>query len=69
MKKNMGALDRALRIVIALVIAVLYYTGVISGTWATVLGIVAIAFVATSFFSFCPLYLPFGMNTFRKKKA
>ena len=68
MKKNMGSLDKAIRIVIAAVIAVLYFTNVISGTVAMVLGIIAIIFVITSFISFCPLYLPLKINTLKKKK-
>lgn len=66
MKKNMGAADKILRLVIAAVIAVLYFTGVISGTWAIVLGLLAIIFIATSFMGFCPLYLPFRINTCKK---
>jgi hypothetical protein len=66
MKKNMGSADKLIRILIAAVIAVLYFTHLISGTIATVLGILAIILVATSFINFCPLYLPFGIST-RKK--
>ncbi|SDL49479.1 Protein of unknown function [Catalinimonas alkaloidigena] len=67
MKKNMGILDRAIRLAAALVVAVLYAAGIISGTVALVLGILAGVFIATSFMSFCPLYLPFGISTRRKK--
>ncbi len=67
MKKNMGAIDKTIRIIVAIVIGVLYYTNVISGTMAMVLGVLAIVFVATSFISFCPLYLPFNINTCKKK--
>jgi hypothetical protein len=63
MTKNMGTADRAIRIVVALVIAVLYFRGSISGTLAIVLGIVAVAFVVTSFLGWCPTYLPFGLST------
>lgn len=66
MKANMGKADRLIRIIIALLIGYLYYTGVLSGTVAIILGILAIIFIATSFISFCPLYLPFGLST-RKK--
>ncbi|QSE95887.1 YgaP family membrane protein [Fulvivirga lutea] len=66
MKPNMGKADRIIRIIIALLIGYLYYTGVLSGTVAIILGILAVIFVATSFISFCPLYLPFGLST-RKK--
>ena len=63
MTKNMGTADRAIRTLIALAIAVLYFTGKISGTVAIVLGIVAVAFLVTSFVGWCPSYLPFGLST------
>ncbi len=68
MKKNLGTVDKVIRIIIAVGIAVLYFTNVISGTLAIVLGILAVVFVLTSFISFCPLYLPFGINTSKKKR-
>lgn len=68
MKKNMGTTDKAIRILIAIVIGVLYFTNVISGTLAIILSILAMVFVLTSFISFCPLYLPFGINTSKKKR-
>jgi hypothetical protein len=63
MTKNMGTADRAVRILIALAIAVLYFTGRISGTVAIVLEIVAIAFLVTSLVGWCPSYVPFGLST------
>jgi hypothetical protein len=68
MKKNMGTTDKAIRILIAVVIGVLYFTNTISGTLAIVLGILAVVFLLTSFINFCPLYLPFGINTSKTKK-
>ena len=67
MKANMGTIDRVVRIIIALVVGVLYYMGVISGTVGLVLMAIAVIFLATSFISFCPLYWPFGIST--KKKS
>jgi Na+(H+)/acetate symporter ActP len=66
MKKNMGSIDRIIRIILAVLVAVLYFTGNISGAAAVILGILAIIFILTSFIGFCPLYLPFGIKTFRK---
>ncbi|MDD2799259.1 MAG: DUF2892 domain-containing protein [Bacteroidales bacterium] len=63
MKKNMGLVDKVIRIIVAIVIGVLYLTHVISGTLATVLLVLAVVFVATAFLSFCPLYAPFGLKT------
>lgn len=59
----MGSADRVIRLVMAAVIGVLYFTGTISGTLGTILLIVAGVFVLTSFISFCPLYAPFGFRT------
>jgi hypothetical protein len=67
MKKNMGSLDKGIRIIIAIAIALLYYFNVIEGTLAYVLMALAIIFLLTSFISFCPLYLPFGWNTCKRK--
>ncbi len=66
MKANMGSADRIIRTIIAIVIAALYFTNVINGTLGIVLLIFAAVFLLTSFISFCPLYLPFGIST-RKK--
>ncbi len=68
MKKNMGSADRIVRVLVAVVIAALYYTGTISGTLGLVLLILAGVFVLTSLVSFCPLYAPFGISTCPMKK-
>jgi len=68
MKKNMGRLDRTIRIVVAIVVAVLYYQGMIDGTLAYVLIAAAAIFLLTSFVSFCPLYALIGLNTSKVKK-
>jgi len=67
MKPNMGMIDKIIRIAAAILIAVLFYTGVISGTLGIVLLVFAGIFVLTSLISFCPLYPMLGMNT-RKKE-
>lgn len=67
MKKNMGSTDKIVRILIAAIIAVLYFTGVVSGTVGIILLVLAGVFVLTSFVSFCPLYAPFGISTCRTK--
>jgi len=66
MKKNMGTLDKTIRILIALVIVALFITKVICGILGIVLLIFAAVFVITSFVSFCPLYTLFGIKTNKK---
>lgn len=68
MKKNMGNADRLVRVLIAAVIAVLYFTKVIPGTLGLILLVLAGIFVATSLISFCPLYAPFGISTRKKQE-
>jgi hypothetical protein len=68
MKKNMGSIDKGIRIAIAILIAVLAYAKVFTGIWAVILLALAVIFVVTSFISFCPLYWPFGISTARKKE-
>jgi hypothetical protein len=65
MKTNMGQTDRIIRALVAIAIAVLYFTGMISGTTAIVLGIIAVAFLLTSIVGFCPGYFPFKISTRR----
>ena len=67
MVKNLGTVDRVVRIALAVVVAILYFAGAISGTVAVILGIFALIFVVTSFVGFCPLYVPFKFST-RKKE-
>lgn len=66
MKKNMGTADRIIRLIIAAVIATLYFTNVLSGTLGIILLIVAGVFFITGILRICPLYLPFGINTCTK---
>ena len=67
MKKNMGTTDKFIRVLIAVVIAVLYFMGYISGTLAIILMAVAVIFLLTSLISFCPLYTLLGINTCKTK--
>lgn len=69
MKKNMGIIDRSVRILIAVVIAALYYKDYLTGTFGIILLVFAIIFVLTSLIGFCPLYLPFKFHTNKKGKA
>ena len=69
MKHNMGSIDRALRVLGAVVIGLLYLTNQITGTVAVILGIVAAVFFLTSAVAFCPLYLPLKLSTIKKKDA
>jgi len=69
MKKNMGNADRIVRILIAAVVAVLYFTHVITGVLGIVLLVIAAVFVLTSLVSFCPLYTLVGLDTCPSKKS
>lgn len=66
MKKNVGTIDKVIRLLIAVVLVVLFFTHVITGTLAIILLVVSGILVLTSIISFCPLYWPFGLSTSKK---
>jgi hypothetical protein len=68
MKKNMGTIDRVIRILLAIVVISLYLNGTITGVAAIILGIVAFVFIITSLIGFCPLYVPLKISTIGKSK-
>jgi hypothetical protein len=67
MKKNMGLIDRSLRIVLALIVVGLYFKGQISGLVAIILGVFAIMFILTSLVGNCPLYTVLKISTCKCK--
>lgn len=67
MIKNMGMIDRLVRVALAIAVLILYLTGLISGLAAIVLEVLAIIWVVTSVIGFCPLYLPFKISTRAEK--
>lgn len=69
MKQNMGSIDRTLRVIVAVVVAVLFFTDQITGTIAIILGILAVIFLLKSIIGFYPLYLPFKFSTKKEQKA
>jgi hypothetical protein len=68
MKKNMGNTDRIIRLILAVVFAVLYFTNTVTGTFGIILLVLGVVFVLTSLISFCPLYTLIGLNTCTAKK-
>lgn len=68
MKQNMGSTDKFIRALVAVIIALLYLANIISGTTALVLGGIGLIMLLTSLIGFCPLYLPFGITTRKKKQ-
>ncbi|GAB3715673.1 YgaP family membrane protein [Flavobacterium koreense] len=68
MKKNMGTADKIIRLIVAAVLAFLFYNGTITGTLGIVAVVAAAVFALTSLVSFCPLYPLLGINTCSVKK-
>lgn len=67
MKKNVGTADMVIRILIAVIFAALFFTGTVSGALGVVLLVLGIVFLLTGLVKFCPLYLPFKINTGKKE--
>ena len=67
MKSNMGTMDKAVRVLAAMVIIGLYFGNIISGTIAIIFLVIASVFILTSFISFCPLYTILGVSICKKQ--
>ncbi len=67
MKKNIGTIDKAVRILVAAIVVLLYFTNVISGTLAIILLALSAVFVITSLVGICPIYMATGLSTTKKE--
>lgn len=65
MKRNMSNIDRIVRVLLAAVMAYLYFSGIVTGALGIVFLILAVVFTLTALVAFCPLYLPFKLSTFK----
>ena len=68
MKKNMGLIDKIIRIIVVIVLLALYFTNTIAGTLGIIAIVVSVILLATSLIGFCPLYTILGINTCKKKR-
>jgi hypothetical protein len=68
MQKNMGTIDKSLRIIVAVIFGILYFTDTVTGILGIILLILGIVFLLTSLVSFCPLYTPLKISTNKKEK-
>ncbi len=66
MKSNMSNLDRIIRVVVAVIFAYLYFSGIVTGALGIILIVLAAVFLLTSLIAFCPLYAPFKFSTYKK---
>ena len=69
MAKNIGTVDKLIRLVIVAIIAILYATKTITGTAAIIAGIIAILLLLTTLFSYCGLYSLLKVSTRKKEKT
>lgn len=69
MKKNMGNVDRIVRLILAAVFGYLFFSGAATGALGYVLVAVGAIFILTSFISFCPLYSLVGLSTCPVKES
>ena len=67
MKQNMGKTDRIIRLLLSVAMTGIFLGKVVTGIAGIILVLLSAVFLLTSFIKFCPLYLPFKINTNRKK--
>ena len=68
MKRNVGKIDRLVRVLVAIAVAVLIFSNVVSGTGALILAILGVVVLFTGLSGFCGLYTPFGIDTRKNKE-
>ncbi|HEX5003075.1 MAG TPA: DUF2892 domain-containing protein [Bacteroidia bacterium] len=69
MKKNLGKTDRMVRVLLGVLLGIVYFTGIIQGTLATVALVLSVVMFVTSAVSFCPIYAMLGLSTGSAEKA
>jgi K+-transporting ATPase A subunit len=65
MKRNMSNTDRIIRVVLAAVLAYMYFGGVVTGALGMLLLVLGAVFLLTAVVAFCPLYAPFKISTYK----
>lgn len=63
MKTNESNLDRIVRVVLGIIMLVLYFAGIVSGTLGIIALILGILLTLTGLVGFCPLYALLKINT------
>ncbi len=63
MKANLGQKDKAIRLLVAVIVMICYFFNVVTGTAGLILLSIAAILILTSLVSFCPLYTILGINT------
>jgi hypothetical protein len=69
MKKNIGTVDRVIRILVAVAVVALFFANIISGTMALILLALSVIFVVTSIISICPIYSFMRLSTLKENKV
>ncbi len=65
MKRNLSNTDRIVRVVLAALLAYLYFGGIVTGTLGIVLVVIGVVLLFTAVVAFCPLYAPFKFSTYK----
>lgn len=67
MKKNVGSIDKIVRLLLAALFIILFFTHVVVGIFGYILLALAAILILTSIFSFCPIWMLFGVKTCKVK--
>ena len=68
MKRNVGKIDKIIRILIAAVLVTLYFTNVVTGTLGIIFLVVAGIALGTALINQCLLYRLVGINSCKTSK-
>jgi hypothetical protein len=69
MKKNVGSIDKIIRLLLAAFFIILFVLNLVSGIFGYILLVLAVILILTSLFSFCPIWMIFGVKTCKTKEG
>lgn len=67
--RNIGSVDRIIRLIITIIFIVLIFTGVVKGVGIIMMSVISAFLIFTVIFRFCPLYSLVGIHTLRTKSG
>jgi hypothetical protein len=66
-EKNVGMVDRVIRIILGIILLYLFLVNMVAAPWSYLVALIGLILLGTGIVGSCPLYSMIGMNTLGKK--
>lgn len=67
-EKNVGKIDRVIRIILGIILLYLFIVNMVAAPWSYLVALIGLILIVTGIIGTCPLYSILGMNTLGKNK-